>query len=197
MKIVCLGDSLTEGDYGVFGKRGIPNVHDINYPYFLGKLLNAQVSNCGKCGYTASTYLDYYKEGNVDVSDADVIIVMLGTNGGMDDKECTQGNRDFDELIELVKADSPNSKLFICTPPHVTTDESMSNCGYAEQVDKAVKFVRRYAKEKDIACIDLASCEMFCDENETVMQPNDGLHFTEVGYAVMAVEIKNRLKKLL
>ncbi len=34
MRICCLGDSLTEGDYGVFGKRGIANVHAENYPFF-------------------------------------------------------------------------------------------------------------------------------------------------------------------
>lgn len=197
MKIICLGDSLTEGDYGVFGKRGIANVHERNYPYFLGKLLNAQVINYGKCGYTSSDYLKFYKDGNVDVSDADVIIVMIGTNGGMDDEEYTQGDRDFDELIELVKKASQNSRLFICTPPHVTIDENMSNCGYRKQVDKAVKFIKRYVQEKHIACIDLAGCEMFSDENEAILQSNDGLHFTEAGYAIMAIEIKNRLKQLL
>ena len=35
--ICCLGDSLTEGDYGIFGKSGIANVKTDNYPCFWRK----------------------------------------------------------------------------------------------------------------------------------------------------------------
>lgn len=37
MKIVCLGDSLTEGDYGT-DTAGIGDVRAENYPYFLAKI---------------------------------------------------------------------------------------------------------------------------------------------------------------
>ena len=63
-------------------------------------------------------------------------------------------------------------------------------------LEKAVKFVRRYAEENSFKCIDLARCKAFTDENEPVMQPNDGLHYSEVGYGIMAVYIKNALKEL-
>lgn len=197
MKIVCLGDSLTEGDYGVFQKRCIANVKDRNYPYFLSKLLKCEVLNYGKCGYTSTEYLDYYKKGNVDVSCADIVIIMLGTNGGLDDETSTSGNMDYNELVCEVRKDAPNAKLFVCTPPHVTENSEMSNFGYSERVEKAVKFVRKYSKENGINCIELANCKLFCDDNETVFQPNDGLHFSEAGYAVMAVAIKDELKRFL
>lgn len=67
MVISCIGDSLTEGDYGVFGKRGIANVHKENYPYFLALLTGAEVHNFGKCGFTSTDYRKYYEKGNVDV----------------------------------------------------------------------------------------------------------------------------------
>ena len=70
MIICCLGDSLTEGDYGIKGKTCIANVHEKNYPYFLAKLVNAEVRNFGKCGFTSSLYLNYYKSGEVNVKDA-------------------------------------------------------------------------------------------------------------------------------
>ena len=51
MKVICcLGDSLTEGDYGIFGKSGIANVQPENYPYFLSKITGWEVRNFGKCG---------------------------------------------------------------------------------------------------------------------------------------------------
>ena len=71
-KIVCIGDSLTEGDYGIFGKKGIKNVNEKNYPYYLAKLLpDAEILNCGVCGITPSLYLSHYKKGKTDVSGAD------------------------------------------------------------------------------------------------------------------------------
>ncbi len=195
-KVICIGDSLTEGDYGVFGKRGIANVQKKNYPYYLGQLLGTEVVNCGKCGFTATTYLEYYKSGAVSVKGADLIIVMLGTNGGLDSEKNVPGNDDYDRLIKLIKSDAEGAGIVLCTPPHATANPDMSNCGYAPQVEKAARFVRRYAEENKLDCIELAKCGMFSDENEPVMQPNDGLHFSEAGYGVMAVYIKDELKRL-
>lgn len=195
-KVICIGDSLTEGDYGVFGERGIANVQKKNYPYYLGQLLGTEVVNCEKCGFTATTYLEYYKSGAVSVKGADLIIVMLGTNGGLDCEKNVPGNDDYDRLIKLIKSDAEGAGIVLCTPPHATTNPDMSNCGYAPRVEKAARFVRRYAEENKLDCIELAKCGMFSDENEPVMQPNDGLHFSEAGYGVMAVYIKDELKRL-
>ncbi len=197
MIIACLGDSLTEGDYGVWGKSGIANVQDKNYPYFLSKILGAEVRNFGKCGYTATSYLNYYSKGNVAVSDADVIIIMLGTNGGHDEAKETQGNKDYKDLIELCKKDAPNATIILCTPPHTTENPAYSNYGYAPQVEKAVAFVRSLAKEKNLGMIDVALCDKFNENNEDIMQPNDGLHFSQTGYRTLAEYIAEGLKNIL
>lgn len=196
MKIICIGDSLTEGDYGVFGKSGIANVHEKNYPYFLQKLTNAQVVNRGKCGLNSTSYLEYFKNNAVDVSGADYIIIMLGSNGGLDPNRDTQANDDYDELVNLCKSGEGTAQIVLCTPPHATVNPNMSNCGYREQVENAVGFVRKYAKSNDIALIDLANCKDFADETEDIMQPNDGLHFSEIGYQKMAEYIYNALGSL-
>ncbi len=194
MTVACLGDSLTEGDYGVLGKRGIADVRAESYPYFLGKMLGAEVRNFGKCGYTATSYLSYYKDGKVDLCNVDVIIIMLGTNGGQDDRTETQANRDYRELVRLCMRDAPNAKTVICTPPHVTSDSKYSNCGYAERVDKAAAFVRDYAAQSGLAMIDVALCPAFTQESEHIMQPNDGLHFSLLGYRTLARYIADGLK---
>lgn len=197
MLIACLGDSLTEGDYGVFGKSGIANVKEINYPYFLSQLLNTEVRNYGKCGYNSTSYLSYYIDGNVNLDNVDVIIVMLGTNGGLSPDDDTQGNADYRKLIELCRTDVPKAKIIVCTPPHATENPEFSNCGYAPQVENAVKFVRNYAENENALMIDTALCPDFTAENEHVMQPNDGLHFGEAGYKKLAEYIAAELKKLL
>lgn len=196
MKICCLGDSLTEGDYGVFGKRGIANVYEENYPCFLKKSLGCEVFNYGKCGYTSTSYLRHYKEGRADVTDADLILIMLGTNGGLDPEKDTQGNEDFYALVSLVRLDAENAKIVLITPPHVTENPEYSNCGYINNVLKAQQFVKNISKELNLPLIDLGGFEEFNAETEKIYQSNDGLHFNEKGYKVMADFIEKELNKL-
>ncbi len=59
MKIICMGDSLTEGDYGLPGQSGIANVQPESYPYFLAKHTGWTVVNAGHCGYRATDYWNY------------------------------------------------------------------------------------------------------------------------------------------
>lgn len=196
MKIVCVGDSLTEGDYGISGMTGIANVKAENYPYYLARELGCETVNAGKCGYTSSSYLEYYMQGAVDVSGADIILVMLGTNGGLHPVKATQGNADYRELLARLKQDAPGAVIVLCTPPHVTEDPAYSNCGYAPQVKDAVEFVRAVAKEDGYPLIDAAAFAEFCAETEAVMQPNDGLHFGRTGYQTLAAKICGQLKQL-
>ena len=191
--ICCLGDSLTEGDYGIFGMSGTANIQPESYPYFLEKITGCEVQNFGKSGYTATSYLAHYKAGNVDLSGADKVIIMLGTNGGLDPVHEVQGNADFRELVALCRRDAPEATIYLCTPPHVTVNPLWSNCGYRPQVEKAVAFVRGLAEELDLPVIETALCPDFTDENEGIMQPNDGLHFGRVGYEVLAKFVANSL----
>lgn len=191
--ICCLGDSLTEGDYGIFGKSGIANVKPENYPLFLQQLTGKKVKNYGKCGYNATTFLQFYLDGNVDLSNAETVIIMLGTNGGLDPVEETRGNRDFRELLRLCRQDAPGANIYLCTPPHVTENPAYSNCGYAPQVEKAVAFVRDLAQKTGTELIETALCPDFTAENEAVMQPNDGLHFGRTGYETLAKFIADAL----
>ena len=192
--ICCLGDSLTEGDYGIFGRSGIANIQPEGYPYFLEKITGYEVRNFGKSGYNATSYLAHYRAGNVDLSGADKVIIMLGTNGGLDPETEVPGNDDFRELLKLCRQDAPGAVIYLCTPPHVTVNPMWSNCGYRPQVEKAVAFVRGLAGEMDFPVIETALCPDFTDENEGIMQPNDGLHFGRVGYEVLADFIYNAIK---
>ena len=150
--ICCLGDSLTEGDYGIFGASGIANVQPEGYPYFLEKITGCHVRNFGKSGYNSTSYLAHYRAGNVDLSGADKVIIMLGTNGGLDPQREVPGNQDFRDLLALCRRDAPEATIYLCTPPHVTVNPLWSNCGYAPQVEKAVAFVRDLAAE--LECLD-------------------------------------------
>lgn len=194
MIISCIGDSLTEGDYGVKGKTGIPNVHKENYPFYLAKITGAEVRNFGKCGFNPTSYKKYYDEGKADVRGSDIIIIMLGTNGCLDPDQDIKGNCDYEYLVKKCSEDAPEAEIYLCTPPHVTENPEYSNCGYAKQVRKAVLFVRDFAAKNGFKLIDTAKCPDFTPETEAVMQPNDGLHFGAEGYRKLAEYISQHLK---
>lgn len=194
--ISCIGDSLTEGDYGVYKKSGIANVKKENYPYFLSQILGVQVRNFGFCGCNASGVLNHYKEGRINIEGSDIVIIMLGTNGGNGIISETKCNIDYKEIIKLIKENAPNSKIVLCTPPHATEDPEKSNFGYFENVINAAAFVWKLSKELNLDIIDVFSCPDFNSDNEDEMQPNDGLHFSEKGYRVLAEFIAKKLKDL-
>lgn len=186
MIVSAIGDSLTEGDYGIFGKKCIANVQEKNYPYFLAWQSGWEVRNFGFCGKNASSYLEEYQKGKVRVEGSDVIVVMLGTNGGLSPREETQGNRDYAALLSYLHRDAPNAKICLCAPPHATENPACSNYGYAEQVRDAAEFVTAYAEKHGYPLIDIYHSGLFTAENEAVMQPNDGLHLSEIGYKTLA-----------
>ncbi len=194
--ISCIGDSLTEGDYGVYRKRGIANVKPENYPYFMSRLLDCEVRNFGKCGATASDILKRYRDGLIDVKGSDIVVIMLGTNGGNTPHADTQCNKDYIEIINLIKRDAKNAKIVLLTPPHATVNPEMSNCGYAQNVEYAGEFAKHTANELSLGIIDVGASDQFNDQNEDVMQTNDGLHFTEIGYKTLAEIVSSGLKKL-
>ena len=194
MRVLCIGDSLTEGDYGIRNTRCVPNVHKMNYPYFLSLTTGCETTNFGYCGYTSSLLLDVYKKENMSSKGYDIAIIILGTNGGLGNDE--QGNKDYDELVKLVLKQNPSIKLYICTCPHVTENSSFSNCGYIDRTKPANEFIRTYVKENNYNLIDLDQCPYFTEQTEFVMQPHDGLHFCEIGYYALAKFIRDNIPEL-
>lgn len=192
-KICCIGDSLTEGDWGVIPGVFKPNVHDINYPYFLSLMTGAEVKNFGRCGWKTSDILRWYKEGGFSVAGADKIIILLGTNGGQDPEEDTPDNQAYYELINLLKQEAPQAAIYVCTPPNATKVPGKFFYGYAPHVLKSVLFVRKMAKDLSLPLIDLAASPRITPETEDELQPNDGLHFAEKGYRVLAEEVLRNL----
>ncbi len=193
MKILCIGDSLTEGEYGVPGTPDVKNVHAENYPYYLAQYLGCETVNAGMGGYTQSAYLRYYQTGAVDVSGADIILLLLGTNGELHHAMQTKGNEDYAALVALLQKDAPNAKLVLITPPHITTDPEKYFSRAAHNAINGVPFVRRFASENGLPLIDAAAFSEFCDETEEIMQPNDGLHFGQLGYQTLARKIADAL----
>ena len=148
--------------------------------------MNCEVRNYGKCGANSTSYIEYYRSKKPDVTNSDIIIIMLGTNGGLDPEHDSQANTDFDEIVKACNGDEPKAEIILCTPPRATENPEYSNCGYMPIIRKAAEFIRNYAFNNRIHLIDIAKYDGFGTGHETEMQPNDGLHFGESGYKKLA-----------
>ncbi len=196
MKILCIGDSLTEGDYGIYGKSGIANVREKNYPYFLSLITGAEILNRGWCGARAPYALQQYKEKvrTVDkLDDVDKVIIMLGSNGGLTAFRDSEDNAAYDELVRLIQSDCPNAVIYLCPPPHITAGLSVEAVVHVNAVAQGRTFARRYAAEHGLRLIPTDKIPKFTEENEYIYQPNDGCHFSEKGYRVLASFIADNL----
>ncbi len=192
--IACLGDSLTEGDYGST-QRGVANRHYKNYPYFLAKELGCTTVNYGKCGANSqSFYQNYYQKGNVDIANADVIVIMLGTNRGLEGTYTDY----YSQLIKDVKKDmKDDAVLILVTPPSATIDKLKVNFGYMTNISNAYYVVKQQAKKEKLDLIDAFKYSPIQPATEDEYQANDGLHMVEAGYKAFAEYMAEEIVKIL
>jgi lysophospholipase L1-like esterase len=191
--VACIGDSLTEGDYG--GVPCVANVQPYNYPYFMKKCFRVLTRNYGRCGNTSSDINAWFDSGEIVLKEANITLIMLGTNQGLSlgsDKHLCA----YKQLICKIKKTEPQTKIVLVTPPRATINPKQVNFGYAGNVENAVKEVILLAKSENLPLIDLYHSGVFTEENEDVVQPRDGLHFGYLGYKKLALFLGEELQKL-
>lgn len=203
-KVICIGDSLTEGDYGS-EPEGTANLKAETYPYFLNKYFGVSVTNAGVCGFTATSYFNYTL-GSQDFSDKDIAIIMLGTNGaGMSDTldadtaashytgyaNTDTGN--YCKIIEYIIEQNPDVKILLCTCPYVDATRRSS---YAAAVANSNVVIPKIADKYNLPVLDVNNELGVNDENTRIMQPIDGLHGGVKFYERLATYIGGRLMAL-
>ena len=209
MKVLCVGDSLTEGDYGS-DPAGTANVHSKNYPYYLAKYLGtSNVYNLGRSGYTASVYWNNNVIQNFDFQKflPNVIVIMISANAAINDGLSTDvepfngylnyANTQcgcYCKIIEYcMERTSKEAQIFLCQTPHVGIKRSGNRSNAINSYSPVLKIAERYS----LPVIDLFKNGGFSDFNQDVMQPIDNLHFSEIGYSKMGTFIgSNILSKL-
>ena len=158
-RILCIGDSLTEGAY--FGADMGGAAIEQNYPYYLGRMLNTEVVNAGVGGYSAS---DWYieKAGDYEYADYDTVIIWLGTNNGLTDTLDTDvapfsDYNDFAEtetgyyckIIETVLEANPRARIVLMNVFASKGDVKITN-----------KTINKIAAKYDLHVIDTTSLSM-------------------------------------
>lgn len=182
--ILCLGDSLTDGLYADNSKGLIKE----NYPYYLSRMINAEVNNVGKNGsYPTECYkVTLPKQ---DISKYDTAIIWLGTNGGLFntgiDVEGTEANY-YCKIIEYLLAKKQDIKIFLCKV--FITGELHTGVTYAN-VSETNKTIDTIANKYNLSVVDLSDLGY---ANHPELHANiDNTHFGKAGNIFIANRITN------
>lgn len=186
---ICIGDSLTEGNYGT----GV-GIKPKGYPYFLKKMANLEVvENCGISGANPTTW--YASKGTFyDYALYDVAIIFLGTNGTMTDTvvaDTTDGFATTDtgyycKLVNDIKTENPNCKIFLVT--------RFANAGTSGNTNTNLA-IKSIATKYECNVIDLYTYNFY--KTNSLWHPNDGVHFGKVGYLMLTNEIVKQMTELM
>ena len=193
-KIVCHGDSLTEG-------ADIERQH--TWPVLLENQLRIEVVNAGIGGDTSGGLLGRFSF-DVVRCDPDAVLIMCGTNDlwwDLDEKvivanifamACQAQHRDIAPVLAtplplhlelLAESDT--------TPPLSGYDQCASKLG------KLAESIKTSAENSEVPCIDFYN--LFLDENRKVKGDyflEDGLHPNRSGHRLMAEKTARVLRSV-
>ena len=194
--IIFIGDSLT---YGHDGQQRLEK----NYPFYFGKMIDAEISNQGLSGRTAKEWWDEIGSSYSHFADFDCAIIYLGTNGGLTDTVSTDckvdytqntdnNTGDYGKIIGKIKADAPNCKIFCVAGPneYITRKTTMNPA------------VRSLAEFYEVGLLDLENCILSDNGSSTsasryLYRPNDGIHYDILGYFTFANMIFDYMKEYI
>lgn len=215
-KIVCMGDSITEG----FGLSD-PSTY---YPAVLNDYLGDKFEVFNK-GVTSSCTINREKSGRFFglpyarqprygealALKGDIYIIMLGTNDAQDGYDPATGKKDpyfnmidmkpyfaldYQSIINDVRSANPNASIFLVTPIPI------HNCIWPKHQErylaKLLPLIKRLATDNSCCFVDMhKEFELFPEDVFETLYSPDGLHPNNVGAnvlaSIMASYIKNNM----
>lgn len=190
--IICIGDSLTVGSY--FGQEHSGETIRQNYPYYLARMLSAEVTTAAGAGYSASDWLAHFS-GAYDWTDYDTALIWLGTNYAPTDTLDTDvlpfsDASSFAEtetgaycrIVEEIRRENPGCKIFL-----LTVFASKSDVGEANRAIAAI------AAHYDLPVIDMSGLGA-PDHPELHAGSNQNPHFGKTGNLYIASRIVDALQ---
>lgn len=127
-KILCIGDSLTEGTFNYESGGSVDHVFTdarYSYPTFLKKLTGSEIVNYGHGGYTAEEWYELYE--NEDLSGYDACIIMLGVNDSIRNVGVSNFTASMTNIIDKMMDENKGIKVFVATIIPAYTDYDPNN----------------------------------------------------------------------
>lgn len=203
--ILCIGDSLTEGDYYGHDWPDMPSsAHRLaqNYPSYLSRMISATVTNGGVSGDTA---IDWYNNviSRFDLASYDTFLIWLGTNGGFTDtlnddviahKTAGEGYEYYAEtntgcyckIIEKIKADNPDAFIVMLNLFAVGT-------GHSYVTDNPV--LGKISELYSLPIIDMS--DLGFERHPELHAGIQNVHFGKAGNIFIADRICREIKRII
>lgn len=206
--VICIGDSLTEGDIGQGNNSDtvINRVLSHNYPYYLKRIINEEVTNAGIMGRTAASWWYWVNRGGLDAeqdigtgqivhrfipssfSKYNTAIIWLGTNEGLDNTLETDvlPYNDYTEFLNT------NTGCYCKIISKILSDNPDCNIflmpviGLSETYEITNNVIKKIAKLYNIDIINIDVEEWETLKDNKIYHPNDSVHFSNYGYLKIA-----------
>ena len=114
-KIVCIGDSYTEGaiEYKTSDGEKLQSIDKrYSYPTQLSKIANVETVNLGHAGYTTTQWYSKYQD--IDLSGYDCAIIFLGINDWYKNEKVLD-TESYTNIINKLRSDNKNIPIFCVT----------------------------------------------------------------------------------
>ena len=181
LKVLCFGDSITEGKTPASLKNGERWIEVLEKKSG-GKLV---CFNEGKGGRPAAAVADL-EPALKRHADADILLIALGTNDSRDyDAKATDRVvSNLAKMLELARKSNSKLKFVLCAPYNINTDGLKANKDKGPQRKENLiafgKAIQKLAADQKVPCID------FYGVIPESSMTSDGVHPDVVGHAAIA-----------
>ena len=179
-KILCIGDSMTEGAFNHLdsGSTQWVTYSKYSYPTYLHKMTGIDVTNLGHGGSTSVQW--YTTEQSNDLSGYDCAIIQLGINDYGAYGELVDATKTaFQNIITKLKTENKNIKIFVA---NIIPATAYSSAGYKSFSDDLLEWLKTtYSSDKNVIPVDIQKYG-HTGKSEAY---NAG-HLTALGYRMLA-----------
>jgi alpha-L-fucosidase 2 len=187
-KVVCVGDSITEG-------WGLENQSNTAYPAILDQILGPgySVLNCGRSAATLQKsgdlpYWECKEFYDVFAYEPDIIVINLGTNDTKSHNWNYDGFlQDYQAIIDTFNTIPGKPKIFLCLP--VPVFKTMWGINDSTITSFIIPVLKETASKNNLPLIDLYH-PMLCQRNNFP----DYIHPNELAAKKMAEIVAGKIK---
>ncbi len=213
-KIVCMGDSITEGfglgdDKSAFYPSALNEYLGKNYTVYNKGVTGSCVINTEYNGIAMGLpYMMQERYSEALKLSGDIYIIMLGTNDASDGFCPETGQKApnqnmilhknlfvpcYQKIIDDIKASAPNASVFLVSPIPIM------NCIWPKHKEpylaRLIPLIKKLARENNLHYIDLHKEFLLLPEDQlNKMYQSDGLHPNILGAQVIASLIAGYIK---
>lgn len=194
--VACVGDSITFG-------TGIEDREKNCYPVRLQEILGTEqyrVGNFGVAGVTVQKKgnVPYWEEELYEKSlkyDADVIVLLLGTNDSKEVnwKSSEKFKKDYLAMVESYEKLSGKPQIILATLPHIfapDTNWEKDVLMNGKIIEEESRIIKEIGKEKDMQVLDLYKLT----EGKPEWFREDGIHPNKEGAKAIAKAVAKTVK---